>query len=95
MQHRMAQQIVAFAARQRAREGKSRIKLSSVASNIMGKRGRAILRTLAAGLVRPEALVDRALGSLRSKIPGLILALEGISGVLYKRDSPFIEGFAV
>ena len=43
----------------------------------MGKSGRAILRTLAAGLVRPEALADRAVGSLRKKIPVLILALEG------------------
>ena len=53
------------------------IKLSSVASNIVGKSGKAMLRALAAGLRRPEALADRALGRLRSKIPELIAALEG------------------
>jgi transposase len=53
------------------------IKLSSVASNIVGKSGQAMLRALAAGLRRPEALADRALGRLRSKIPELIAAFEG------------------
>jgi transposase len=53
------------------------IKLSSVASNIVGKSGLAMLRALAAGLRRPEALADRALGRLRSKLPELIAAFEG------------------
>ena len=53
------------------------IKLSSVASNIVGKSGTAMLRALAAGARRPEALADRALGHLRKKIPELVLAFEG------------------
>lgn len=53
------------------------IKLSSVASNIAGKSGRAMLRALADGVVRPELMADKALGQLRKKIPDLVLALEG------------------
>jgi len=53
------------------------IKLSSVASDIVGKSGMAMLRALAEGQNRPELLADRALGHLRSKIPALVLALEG------------------
>ncbi len=41
---------------------------------LSGKTGRAILRELAEGQVQPEVLADRAVGSLRSKIPALILA---------------------
>jgi len=72
------------------------IKLASVASDIVGKSGRAILRALATGQDRPELLADRAVGSLRSKIPALILALEGrpdehfrwmLSGLLDKLES--------
>jgi transposase len=51
--------------------------LGSVASDIVGKSGRTILRALADGQDRPELLADRALGALRSKIPALLLALEG------------------
>jgi len=53
------------------------IKLSSVASNTLGKSGRAMLDALVAGQVNPEQLADLALGHLRSKIPQLRLALEG------------------
>jgi hypothetical protein len=53
------------------------IKLSSVASNIVGKSGQAMLRAPAAGVRRPEAPADRALGRLRNKIPELIAAFEG------------------
>jgi transposase len=53
------------------------IKLSSVASNTLGKSGRAMLDALVAGQIDPEQLADLALGHLRSKIPQLRLALEG------------------
>jgi transposase len=53
------------------------IKLGSVASNIVGKSGRAMLALLADGAVQPERLANLALRSLRTKIPELILALEG------------------
>ncbi len=53
------------------------IKLGSVASNIVGKSGRAILDMLAAGSTDAERMADRALGQLRAKMPQLILALDG------------------
>src|SRR5262245_492885 len=53
------------------------IKLSSVASNTLGKSGRAMLDALVAGQTDPAQLADLALGHLRSKIPQLRLALEG------------------
>jgi transposase len=53
------------------------IKLGSVASDIVGKSGRSILRALATGQDSPELLADRAVGSLRNKISALIPALEG------------------
>ena len=51
------------------------IKLSSVASNTLGKSGRAMLDALVAGQIDPEQLADLALGHLRAKIPPLRLAL--------------------
>jgi transposase len=53
------------------------IKLGSVASNIVGKSGRAILERLADGSGNTEQLAGLALGHLRKKIPDLILALDG------------------
>lgn len=53
------------------------IKLASVASNIVGKSGTAMLRLLASGTRHPEQLAEQALGPLRLKIPQLILALDG------------------
>ena len=53
------------------------IKLSRVASNTLGKSGRAMLDALVAGQIDPEQLADLALGHLRAKIPQLRLALEG------------------
>ena len=47
-----------------------------MASNTLGKSGRAMLDALVAGQVNPEQLADLALGHLRSKIPQLRLALE-------------------
>jgi transposase len=53
------------------------IKLSSTASNTMGKSGRAILDAIVSGEHSAERLADLALGKLRSKIPQLQQALEG------------------
>lgn len=53
------------------------IKLSSVASNTLGKSGRAMLEAIIDGQADPEQLADLALGHLRKKIPELQLALTG------------------
>ncbi len=53
------------------------IKLGSVASNIAGKTGRAILERLSEDSGNAEQLAELALGSLKKKIPDLILALDG------------------
>jgi transposase len=56
---------------------KAGIKLSSVASDITGVSGRAMIEALVAGTADPEALADLARGRLRSKIPLLQKALLG------------------
>jgi transposase len=53
------------------------IKLASVASDVFGVSGRAMLRALIAGEASPEAMADLARGQLRRKRDDLILALEG------------------
>lgn len=53
------------------------IKLSSVASDILGVSGRDMLNGLVAGTRDPEVLAELARGRLRSKIPLLQSALEG------------------
>ena len=53
------------------------IKLASVASDVFGVSGRAMLRALIAGGVSAEAMADLARGQLRRKRADLILALEG------------------
>lgn len=53
------------------------IKLSSVASDILGVSGRAMLDALVAGTHDPEILADLAKRKLRRKIPQLREALEG------------------
>jgi len=53
------------------------IKLGAVASDVLGKSGRLMLRALLRGEADPEQLADLALGRLRAKIPELRLALEG------------------
>lgn len=53
------------------------IKLGSVASDILGKSGRAMLRALVAGERDPVKLADLAEGVLRRKIPHLQKALLG------------------
>ena len=53
------------------------IKLSSVASNILGASGRDMIEALQRGEDDPEQLAELARGRLRAKLPQLRLALEG------------------
>src|SRR3954449_4051452 len=53
------------------------IKLGCVASDILGKSGRAMLDALVAGTTDPEVLAQLAEGKLRKKIPALRDVLEG------------------
>ncbi len=53
------------------------IKLDCVATDILGKSGRAMLDALVAGTTDPEVLADLARGKLRKKIPALRDALQG------------------
>jgi hypothetical protein len=53
------------------------IKLSAVASDIMGVSGRAMLEALIAGERDPARMADLARRRLRSKIPALTEALNG------------------
>lgn len=53
------------------------IKLGSVAADILGHSGRAMLRALVRGETDPVALADLAQGRLRAKIPALQEALRG------------------
>jgi len=53
------------------------VKLSSVASDIMGQSGRAMLDALVTGSHDPEVLANLAKGRLRTKLPALQEALKG------------------
>jgi len=53
------------------------IKLDCVATDILGKSGRAMLDALVAGTTDPEVLAELAKGRMRTKIPALREALEG------------------
>jgi transposase len=53
------------------------IKLSSVASNVMGVSGRAMIQALISGEQSPEVLAELAKGTLHKKIPELREALLG------------------
>ena len=56
------------------------IKLSSVATDIMGASGRAMLEAMIAGEHDPQKLAGMAKGRLRNKIPELEQALSGLMG---------------
>jgi transposase len=56
------------------------IKLSGVASDLLGKSARAMLSAMIGGEHDAEALADMALGRMRSKIPQLVEALTGNFG---------------
>ena len=53
------------------------LKLTSVASNLLTKSGRAMLDALLAGEADPDVLAELAKGRLRAKIPALREALAG------------------
>src|SRR2546429_868126 len=53
------------------------IKLSSVATDVLGKSGRDMLDALLAGVSDAEALAELARGRLRAKLPALREALDG------------------
>jgi transposase len=53
------------------------VKLSSVASDVFGVSGLAMLRAIAGGEANAETLADLAKGQLRKKLPELTLALDG------------------
>jgi transposase len=53
------------------------IKLDCVASDLLGKSGRAMLDALVSGTTDPNVLADLARGVLRKKLPALREALEG------------------
>jgi transposase len=53
------------------------IQLASVASNVLGKSGRAMLKALVEGTTDAEVLADLAQGKLRRKLPALREALVG------------------
>lgn len=56
------------------------IKLSSVASNVLGKSGRAMIEAMIAGETDPEALLDLAKRKLKNKKADLKRALNGLMG---------------
>jgi transposase len=64
---------------QKVLEG-ANIKLASVASNVLGVSGRAMLQALIAGVEQPDRLADLARGRLREKLPALEEALAGRLG---------------
>jgi transposase len=53
------------------------VKLASVASDVLGVSGRAMLEALAQGTTEPAVLADLARGRLRGKLPALRAALTG------------------
>lgn len=64
---------------QKVLEG-ANIKLASVATDVMGVSGRAMLDRLVAGETDPEVLADLAVGRLRAKHDALVPALQGRMG---------------
>src|SRR5881409_1111856 len=75
------------------------IKLSSVASDLLGVSGRAMLRALVEGSNDPTVLAELARGTLRNKLPALREALRGrfsahhrllVSAILAKLE--FLDG---
>jgi transposase len=61
------------------------IKLSSVASDILGVSGRAMLEALVGGQADPEVLAELARGRLRAKLPALREALNGHFSAHHRR----------
>jgi transposase len=61
---------------QKVLEG-ANIKLSSVATDVVGASGRAMLEAIVNGIEDPKVLAEKAKGRLRNKLPKLEKALEG------------------
>jgi transposase len=57
---------------------RANIKLASVATDVMGVSGRAILAALVEGQADPATMAELAIGRMRSKIPLLEQALKGL-----------------
>lgn len=68
---------------QKVLEG-ANIKLSSVASDVLGKSGRAMLEAMIQGQENPEALSELAKGRLKSKNADLQKAMHGLMGTHQK-----------
>jgi hypothetical protein len=66
---------------QKVLEG-ANIKLSSVASNVLGKSGRVMIEAMIASETDPEALSELAKRKLRSKKADLKRALNGLMGLI-------------
>jgi len=64
---------------QKVLEG-ANIKLGDVATDVMGKSGRAILESLVSGETDPETLAQLARGRLKKKTAQLTKAMEGLIG---------------
>jgi transposase len=64
---------------QKVLEG-ANIKLASVASDVLGQSGRAMVDALSAGATDPAALAALARGKLQAKLPELERALRGVVG---------------
>jgi transposase len=56
------------------------VKLASVATDVLGKSGKAMLQAIADGETDPKVLASLALGKLKNKRPQLEKALEGLIG---------------
>jgi transposase len=74
---KLVDQTTAVANRIHAVLHDANIKLGSVASDVLGVSGRAMLQAIVAGDTDPQRLADLARRSLRRKLPELRLALEG------------------
>ncbi len=74
---KLVDQTTAVANRMHAVLHDANIKLGTVASDILGVSGRAMLQAIVDGETDPVRLADLARRSLRKKIPALRLALEG------------------
>jgi transposase len=74
---KLVDQTTAVANRIHAVLHDANIKLGSVASDILGVSGRAMLQAIVAGDTDPARLADLARRRLRAKLPELRLALEG------------------
>jgi transposase len=64
---------------QKVLEG-ANIKLASLASDVMGVSGRAMIQAMVEGIEDPKVLAELAEGKMRKKIPELMLALKGRVG---------------